>query len=69
MHYFKKKGKPQLDASGNLILSKNAQLVTTTSSSAGPASLDKVNYVMLRGRGFMGKVRASTIALNWIWSK
>jgi len=67
MHYFKKKGKTQLDARGNLILSKNAQLVTTTSSSAGPTEVGNANFVMLRGRGFMGKVRASTIALNWIW--
>jgi len=67
MHYSKKKGKPQLDASGNLILSKNDRLFTTTSSSAGPRAVDNANYVMLKPLGFFGKIRASTIALNWIW--
>ena len=69
MIFYKKHGKPQLDASGNLILSKNDELVATTSSSAGPRNLENANYVMLRPLGFLGKIRASTIALNWIWGE
>ncbi len=67
MHFSKKRGKPHLSAKGNLILSHIAQLVTSTSSSAGPTEVDDVNYVMLRGLGFRGKLTASIKALNWIW--
>ncbi len=68
MHASKQRGKPQLDASGNLILSKNDQLFTTTSSSAGPTVLRNASYVMLKPLGFWGKLEATRIAIGWIWS-
>tara|TARA_R100000541_G_scaffold59334_1_gene72861 strand:- start:3740 stop:3955 length:216 start_codon:yes stop_codon:yes gene_type:complete len=67
MFYSKKRGKPQLDASGNLILSKNDDLFSSTSSSAGPRNMSNVRYVMLKPLGFMGKVKASLVALSYVW--
>lgn len=67
MHFSKERGKPHLSAKGNLILSHNARLVTSTSSSAGPREVDDANYIMCKGLTFRGKVTASIKALNWIW--
>jgi hypothetical protein len=67
MHFYKTKGKPQLDASGNMILSKNDQLVTTTSASAGPRALQNARYIMLKPLGFRGRCVASVAALSYIW--
>lgn len=69
MYFYKVGGKPQLDASGNLILSKNDALAAHSCAPAGPRKMLKANYVLLKGRGFFGKVGASITALNWIWSK
>ena len=67
MHFYKEKGKPRLNAGGNLILSKNEKVFTTRSSSAGPRHMDNLNYVMLKGLSTWGKFRASVAALKWIW--
>ncbi len=69
MHYSKHKGKPQLDASGNLILSKNDDLFSSTSKSAGPNNMQNVRYIMLKPLKFVGKVKASLGALSYIWGR
>ncbi len=69
MYFYKKKGKPHLDARGNLILSKNDSLAAHSSPSAGPRVMDNATYCMLKGAGFWAKCRATVRALNWIWSK
>lgn len=67
MHFYKERGKPQLDAKGNLILSKNRQIVTTTRSSAGPTQMQNARYIMIRELGFRGKLAATLAAISWIW--
>lgn len=69
MHFSKKNGKVQLNLSGNLILSKNADLTSTTSRSASPRDVTNAKYIMLRGARFRQRVKATAHALAFIWGE
>ena len=67
MHFFKKKGKLQLDLTGNLILSHNKEFISAQVSSAGPRRAKNAKYIMLRGAKFRQRMRATHHALAFIW--
>jgi hypothetical protein len=70
MLFSKEKGKQTLDLKGNLILSKNDNLVEATSKSAAPAYTSKnPHYIMLGKLGRRSKFLASIIAIKFIWGK
>lgn len=66
MHFYKKKGRVNLDLKGNLVLTKNEKLVTCASKSALPYRIHGGHKAIVK-RG--GRVRATISALNFIWSK
>lgn len=70
MHFHLKKGRQILDLSGNLILSKRDDLVTSFPSSAGPKRVRFAHYVPgLHKAGIIGKLKASRAALRFIWGR
>ena len=66
MVFKKVKGKQHLNVHGNLVLTKNAQLVTVTVPSAMPAVIQGGEHAFVR-KG--NRLRATLTALNFIWSK
>ena len=70
MYFFLKKGKQYLDLTGNLILSHNDKLVKARVTSAAPTKVLNARYVINSGKlNFRGKLKATLIALNFIWGK
>jgi hypothetical protein len=69
MHFYKKKGKIQLDLTGNLVLSHNKEFISAQVSSAGPRRAANASYIMLRGAKFRQRVKATAHALAFIWGK
>lgn len=70
MHFHRHKGKQILNLQGNLILSKNDDLVSCVSPSAAPNRVQCAYYVKgLAKAGFMAKLRATGRAIAFIWSK
>ena len=66
MLFTKVKGKQYLDMSGNLVLTKNEQLVAVTAPSAMPKGIQGGEHAFVR-KG--SRLRATLTALNFIWSK
>ena len=66
MFFTKHKGKQHLNMHGNLVLTKNEQLVATSAPSAMPALIQGGVHAYVR-KG--GKIAATITALNFIWSK
>lgn len=70
MYFFKKDGKQVLDLRGDLILTHNDDLVRTRVKSAAPRYVRNATYICgIPELGFMAKVRASFMALGFIWGK
>jgi hypothetical protein len=69
MHFYKLKGKLQLDLTGNLVLSHNKEFISAQVSSAGPRRAANASYIMLRGAKFRQRVKATAHALAFIWGK
>lgn len=69
MHFYKLKGKLQLDLTGNLVLSHNKEFISAQVSSAGPRRAANAKYIMLRGAKFRQRIKATTHALAFIWGK
>ncbi len=67
MHFYKLKGKLQLDLKGNLVLSNNKEFISAQVSSAGPRRAANASYIMLRGAKFRQRVKATVHALAFIW--
>lgn len=55
------------DLAGNLILSKNPELLTATHRNVAPERTINRNYIMLNGLNFRKKLRASRAAVAYIW--
>lgn len=68
MNFYYVKGKSHLDLTGNLILSKNNQLITAAAISAAP-KVHKARYCMLGSLTRWQKVRATFMVLAFIWGK
>ena len=70
MYFFKKQGKQYLDLTGNLILSKNDQLIKTRSTSAAPHKALNGTYICNAGDlNFIGKLKATVLAMRFIWGQ
>lgn len=66
MYFHYKAGKRYLDLKGNLILSKNENLIEAKAKSAAPYTKNG-QYVLLKKLGFRQKIYATFIALKFIW--
>jgi hypothetical protein len=66
MLFSKKKGKQHLNMHGNLVLTKNVQLVGVTVPSAMPHLIQGGGHAYVR-KG--SKIAATLTALNFIWGK
>lgn len=70
MYFFLKSKKQYLDLTGNLILSHNDRLVKVRTKSAGPTKVLNSKFVLNCGQlTFIGKLKATKIALKFIWGK
>jgi len=70
MYFFLKSKKQYLDLTGNLILSHNDRLVKARTQSAGPTKVLNAKYVVNAGDlNFRGKLKATKLALGFIWGK
>lgn len=69
MYFSKCKGKQTLDLKGNLILSKNAELVAAASKSSSPNFSTNPHYVLLAKLNRRQKLVAMWVAFNFIWSE
>lgn len=67
MHFLKHKGKQCFDLRGDFILTKNEELVTAVAPSAAPRSVKFARYILLKGLGFRGKIRATFRVIQFIW--
>jgi len=67
MRFFYKKGRRYLDLRGNLILSKNDNLIEAPAKSAAPYTKNGT-YVMIKKLSFRQKITATYIAIAFIWS-
>lgn len=61
--------KTELDLHGNLILSKNTQLVSAPSKKRAPEAVSNARYIILTELTFWQKVKACFLACHYIWSK
>ena len=66
MLFTKHKGKQHLLMHGNLVLTKNAALISAKAPSHMPAMIQGGDHAFVR-KG--GRIRATITALNFIWSK
>jgi len=68
MYFYKVAGKQWLDLSGNLILSKNHDLIVARSTSAAPRKVIKGRYIInILNMSFRNKIKATYIVLSFIW--
>lgn len=68
--YFKKEGGKQiLDLKGDLVLTKNNNLVIGRVKSAAPAAVRNGKYILLNKLGFFRKIQATLQVINFIWSR
>ena len=69
MYFFKKNGRQMLDMRGDLVLTHNKDLIIARIKSAAPASVRNATYVTeLHRLNVRGKIKASLVALGFIWS-
>ena len=70
MYFFKKKGKQYLDLTGNLILSKNKDLILYTAKSAIPHAVYNAKYLLkVNQYNIISKIKTTLIAIRFIWFK
>lgn len=70
MYFFKKNGKQHLDFRGNLILSHNVDLVRTRAKSCAPRYTKNALYIVnIPNLKFFRKIRATVVAVRFIWGK
>ena len=68
MRFSKKKGRQTLDLSGNLIVTRNAELISKTSSSAAPNTVQGARWVSVgESVGFWGRVKATLWVIGYVW--
>lgn len=68
MYFYKHKGRQVLDMRGDLVLTHNDTLVKGRVKSAAPAGVRNAFYVEnIPAMGFRAKLRASCLALGFIW--
>lgn len=67
MFFFKQNGKQQLDLSGNLILTRNEHLIRAKSKINAPRKTYNANFIKMRKLGFFGRIKATIIAVRFIW--
>lgn len=68
MYFYKQKGRQILDLRGDLILTHNDALVKGRVKSAAPAGVRNAFYIEgIPAMGFVAKLRASRVALSFIW--
>lgn len=68
MYFFKHRGKQYLDLSGDLILTNNDRLVKARATSAAPHKVLNASYVSNAGINLLGKIKATTLCLRFIWT-
>lgn len=66
MHFYYVAGKQHLDLTGNLILSKNPQLVSAPAKSAAPKT-HRGSYILVERLTFLQRLRVTYIAVVYIW--
>lgn len=69
MYFYLSKGKQCLDLTGDLIITHNRSIITARTKSAGPAAVKHAQYIEARGLTLIGKIRATVIAVLYIWGK
>lgn len=68
MYFFKQNGKQILDLRGNLVLSHNEELVRVRTKNNGPRQVKNGYYVKdIPNLKFFRKIRASMVAIRFIW--
>ena len=69
MYFYKEQGKQHLDLTGDLIITHNRNIITARVPSAGPSKVKHAQYIEARKLNLMGKLRATVVALLYIWGK
>ncbi len=69
MYFYQKKGKQILDMRGDLVLTHNAALIQARVKSSGPTQARNARYVLIQTLGFFRKIKATFIAIGFIWGK
>ena len=68
MYFYKQKGRQVLDMRGDLVLTHNDAIVKGRVKSAAPSAVRNATYVEnIPAMGFRSKLRASRLALAFIW--
>ena len=69
MYFTKENGNQILDMAGDLVLTKNNNLVIARVKSAAPKAVRNAKHILLNELSFFRKVQATLQVARFIWSR